>query len=89
MKNIVQVMHNPMCGGRYAFEVPLDAKLEKGDVVRVGTRHGDTIATCVTNSVMMSDEMIDMMMCGKEVTGKVLGKYEYKSFDEDEKESEK
>lgn len=82
MKNIVQVMHQGMCGGRYAFEVPLDVKLEKGDVVQVDTRHGDAIATCVTNSVMMSDEMIDMMMSGKKVTGKVLGKYEYKSFDE-------
>lgn len=87
MKNIVQVMHNPMCGSRYAFEVPLDVKLEKGDVVQVDTRHGDAIATCVTNSIFMSDEMIDMLMCGRKVTGKVLGKYEYKSFDE--KESEK
>lgn len=81
MKNIVQVIHETNCGSRYAFEVPLDVKLENGDVVLVDTRHGTAVATCVTNSVMMSDEMIDMMMYGKKVLGKVLGKFDYKPFE--------
>lgn len=79
MKNIVQVIHQEL-GTRFAFECPLDAKLKKGEIVCVNTRRGNTIATCVSDSVMMSDEMIDMMMWGKKVTGKVLGKYEYKEF---------
>lgn len=79
MKNIVQVIHQEF-GTRFAFECPLDVKLKKGEIVCVNTRRGNTIATCVSDSVMMSDEMIDMMMWGKKVTGKVLGKYEYKEF---------
>lgn len=81
MKNIVQVVHEERYNNeRYSFEVPLDVTLEKGDIVLVATKNGNRIAHCVTKTVMMSDEMIDMMMCGKKVTGKVLGKYEYKEF---------
>ena len=83
MKNIVQVIHEDICNynnERYSFEVPLDIQLEKDDVVLVATKYGNRIARCVTKTVMMSDEMIDMMMRGKKVTGKVLGKFEYKEF---------
>lgn len=81
MKNIVQVIHKDIYNNeRYSFEVPLDIQLEKDDVVLVATKYGNKIARCVTKTVMMSDEMIDMMMHGKKVTGKVLGKFEYKEF---------
>lgn len=81
MKNIVQVEHEEQYNDiRYAFEVPLDIQLEKGDVVLVATARGNKIARCVTKSVMMSDDMIDMMMYGKKVTGKVLGRYSYEEF---------
>lgn len=81
MKNIVQVIHDADYNKqRYCFEVPLDIALEKGDVVMVATKNGNRVAHCATKTVMMSDEMIDMMMWGKKVTGKVLGKFEYKEF---------
>ena len=81
MKNIVQVIHEERYNNeRYSFEAPLDVYLEKDDVVLVATKNGNKIARCVTKTVMMSDDMIDMMMYGKKVTGKVLGKFEYKEF---------
>jgi len=81
MKNIVQVIHEGDYNrGRYCFEVPLDITLEKGDVVLVATKNGNRLAHCATKTIMMSDEMVDMMMFGKKVTGKVLGKFEYKEF---------
>lgn len=82
MKNIVQVIHEGDIynRNRYCFEVPIDIILEKGEMVLVATKNGNKIARCATRTVMMSDEMIDMMMFGKKVTGKVLGKFEYKEF---------
>lgn len=81
MRNIVQVVHEERyTSGRYAFEVPIRVQLKPGDVVLVKTKAGDKIARCVTKNVMMSDDMIDMMMNGKKVTGQVLGKFEYQDF---------
>ena len=81
MRNIVQVVHEERYTiGRYAFEVPISVQLKSGDVVLVKTKAGDKIARCVTKNVMMSDDMIDMMMNGKKVTGQVLGKFEYQDF---------
>ena len=81
MRNIVQVVHEERYNsGRYAFEVPIRVQLKPGDVVLVKTKAGDKIARCVTKNVMMSDDMIDMMMNGKKVTGQVLGKFEYQDF---------
>lgn len=81
MKNIVQVIHEEgYTKDRYCFEVPLDITLAKDDVVLVATKNGNKIARCATKTVMMSDEMIDMMMWGKKVIGKVLGKFDYKEF---------
>ena len=84
MRNIVQVVHEECYNsGRYAFEVPLKVQLKPGDVVLVKTKTGDKIARCVTKNVMMTDDMIDMMMNGKKVTGRVLGKFEYQDFSAD------
>lgn len=78
--NIVQVKHEGNAK-RYTFAVPLDERLNKGDIVLVATRHGDVIAKCVTDSSCLPGRVIDMIMQGKEVTGTVVGKYEYRSFD--------
>ena len=84
MRNIVQVVHEECYNsGRYAFEVPLKVQLKPGDVVLVKTKTGDKIARCVTKNVMMTDDMIDMMMNGKKVTGQVIGKFEYQDFSAD------
>ena len=80
MLNIVQVKHKGN-DKRYTFAVPLDVELKKGDLVLVATRYGDVMAECVTDSSHLPDKIIDMIMEGKEVTGIVVGKYEYKSFD--------
>ena len=78
--NIVQVKHEGN-DKRYTFAVPLNVELKKGDMVLVSTRYGDVMAKCVTDSRLLSNGVIDMIMQGKTVTGTVLGKYEYKSFD--------
>lgn len=78
--NIVQVKHEGN-DKRYTFAVPLDVELNKGDMVLVSTSYGDVMAKCVTDSSHLPDKIIDMIMEGKEVTGTVVGKYEYKSFD--------
>lgn len=84
-RNIVQVLHEERYNNeRYSFEVPAGVHLKKGDVVLVDTSMGDKIAHCVTDSAMMSDEMISMMMNGKDVTKKVRGKFEYKAFEDTE-----
>ena len=78
--NIVQVKHEGI-ENRYTFSVPLDVELKKGAMVLVSTRYGDVMAKCVTDNRLLSNGVIDMIMQGKTVTGTVLGKYEYKSFD--------
>ena len=77
MSNIVQVrfLQDPS-KKRYTFNVPCNEKICKGDVVRI--RNKDAIAE--TNSEMLSENAIDMIMGGKEVLSWVIGKYKYDEF---------
>ena len=62
--NIVQVKHEGN-DKRYTFAVPLGVELKKGDPVLVATRYGDVMAKCVTDSRLLSNGVIDMIMQGK------------------------
>lgn len=82
MSNIVQVrfLQDPS-KKRYTFNVPCNEKICKGDVVRIRNKNdGEMIAIAETNSEMLSENAIDMIMGGKEVLSWVIGKYKYDEF---------
>ena len=82
MSNIVQVrfLQDPS-KKRYTFNVPCNEKICKGDVVRIRNKNdGEMIAIAETNSEMLSENAIDMIMGGKEVISWVIGKYKYDEF---------
>ena len=70
--NIVQIMHKgyPV---RYTFEVPEGVKLHQGDIVQVKNKRGYHIVECVTDSHEVDDELLDMIMDGKQVTADKAG----------------
>lgn len=86
IKKIVQVVHEgDYRNTRYSFEMPINEELKPGDIVCVQTKgNGKQVARCVTRGLTLNDELIDMMMCGKKVTGKVLGKYDYREYGDEE-----
>lgn len=81
MKTVVIVKHAD--GKRCMFEVPGDYVLKKGDKVLCDTKHGEVIATCVTESLKCCPEVFDMFA---ELVGatfplrKILGKYNFVKF---------
>lgn len=82
MSNIVQVrfLQDPS-KKRYTFNVPCNEKIYKGDVVRVRNKNdSEMIAIAETDSEMLSENAIDMIMGGKEVISWVIGKYKYDEF---------
>ena len=82
MSNIVQVrfLQDPF-KKRYTFNVPCNEKICKGDVVRIRNKNdSEMIAIAETNSEMLSENAIDMIMGGKEVISWVIGKYKYDEF---------
>lgn len=83
LHNIVQVVHlNEWGSKRYTFNVPGDVELQKGDLVLCETKHGNpSVARCVTDSMLVSDKILDAIMSGEKVISKVIGKYELKEFD--------
>lgn len=84
MSNIVQVrfLQDPS-KKRYTFNVPCNVKIHKGDVVRIRNKNnGEVIAIAETDSEMLSENAIDMIMGGKKVLSWVIGKYEYNGFEE-------
>ena len=80
--NIVQIMHEgyPV---RYTFEVPEGVRLHKGDIVQVKDKRGYHIVECVTDSHEVDDELLDMIMDGKQVTASVTGIYKLTEFGEE------
>lgn len=89
LHNIVQVEHLNDNGlftkKRYTFNVPDDVKLQKGDLVLCETKHGNpSVARCVTDSVFVSDKILDAIMSGKKVISKVIGKYELDDWSDTE-----
>jgi hypothetical protein len=84
VSNIVQVrfLQDPS-KKRYTFNVPCNEKIRKGDVVRIRNKNdSEMIAIAETDSEMLSENAIDMIMGGKEVISWVIGKYEYNGFEE-------
>ena len=84
MSNIVQVrfLQDPS-KKRYTFNVPCNEKICKGDVVQIRNKNdSEMIAIAETDSEMLSENAIDMIMGGKEVISWVIGKYEYNGFEE-------
>ena len=82
MSNIVQVrfLQDPS-KKRYTFNVPCNEKICKGDVVRIRNKNdSEMIAIAETDSEMLSENAIDMIMGGKEVISWVIGKYKYDEF---------
>ena len=82
MSNVVQVrfLQDPS-KKRYTFNVPCNEEIHKGDVVRIKNKNNsEMIAIAETDSEMLSENAIDMIMGGKEVISWVIGKYEYSGF---------
>ena len=82
MSNIVQVrfLQDPS-KKRYTFNVPCNEKICKGDVVRIRNKNdSEMIAIAETDSEMLSENAIDMIMGGKKVLSWVIGKYKYDEF---------
>lgn len=82
MSNIVQVrfLQDPS-KKRYTFNVPCNEKICKGDVVRIRNKNdSEMIAIAETNSEILSENAIDMIMGGKKVISWVIGKYKYDEF---------
>ena len=82
MNNIVQVrfLQDPS-KKRYTFNVPCNEKIRKGDAVRIRNKNdSEMIAIAETDSEMLSENAIDMIMGGKEVLSWVIGKYKYDGF---------
>ena len=79
--NIVQIEHKgyPV---RYTFKVPDGVKLHKGDIVQVKNKRGYHIVECVTDSHEIDEELLDMIMDGKQVTASVTGIYKLDDFNE-------
>lgn len=86
LHNIVQVVHlNEWGSKRYTFNVPDDVKLQKGDLVLCETKHGNpSVARCVTDSMLVSDKILDAIMSGEKVISKVIGKYELDDWSDTE-----
>lgn len=82
MHKIVAVKHLES-DKHYIFNVPSQIELKKGDVVRVNTRYGDKIATCVTSSQEVNDDVLKMIMQDKRVLSSVTGIYKLTEFTED------
>ena len=81
--NIVQVVHIGGFGARYTFEVPAGIKLKKGQMVQVKDKRGYHIVECVTDSHEVDEELLDMIMDGKQVTASVTGVYKLTKFGEE------
>lgn len=82
MSNVVQVRFlQDSSKKRYTFNVPCNEKICKGDVVRIRNKNdSEMIAIAETDSEILSENAIDMIMGGKEVLSWVIGKYKYDEF---------
>jgi len=78
--NIVQVRFPNDCR-RYNFMLPHGEKVEKGSYVCCETKNGRcAIAECVTDSEEVSENVVDMIMEGKNVTSKIVGVFKLDTF---------
>lgn len=84
--NIVIVKHEN-CRAKYLFLVPDGKTLNAGDLVRVNTKHGQTLATCLCDSFVVEDKTKAKYIANafgvNEPTAYVIGRYEkYENWDE-------
>lgn len=82
--NIVIVKHEN-CGQKYLFQVPENRWLKAGDLVRVRTRKGESLATCLCDNFEVDENGQEMSaICMAFGTTSplqpVVGKYEYYEF---------
>ena len=84
MHNIVQIRYkDDVNAKRYTFNVPQGITLHKGDLVRVRNCNGkEDIGFCVTDSELLSQNAVDMIMSGARVLSDVIGRYQYTAFEE-------
>lgn len=84
--NLVQIQYpNNIDRKRYTFKVPDGIVIRKNDVVRVKNRNGnEEIGIAVTSSVDVSDNIVDMIMSGKDVVSSVIGRYHYFPYEQNE-----
>ncbi len=50
MNVVVVIVKHENCGVKYVFLVPEDKMLKTGDLVKVNTKRGETLATCLCDS---------------------------------------
>ena len=80
--NIVIVKHEN-CGAKYVFLVPEDKTLKAGDLVRVNTKRGEILATCLCDSFVVDTTDREKMrnifnaFGVDEPTAYVIGKFTY------------
>lgn len=86
--NVVQVrLVEDKDAKRYTYQVPDNIQLLKGDVVRTKNMNGkECIAICVTDSEFLSENAINMIMCGNRVASSIIGIYTLDLFSANSKE---
>ena len=86
--NVVQVrLVEDKDAKRYTYQVPDNIQLLKGDVVRTKNMNGkECIAICVTDSEFLSENAINMIMCGSRVASSIIGIYTLDLFSANSKE---
>jgi len=55
MMNVVIIKHEN-CGNKFLFQVPAGEHLRAGDVVRVKTKKGTPLGTCLCDSFYIEDD---------------------------------
>lgn len=84
--NVVIVKHEN-CGAKYVFLVPDDKILRAGDLIRVNTKRGDTLATCLCDSFVVDATDKEKMKSifnafgVDEPTAYVVGKFTYDEWE--------
>lgn len=83
MNVVVVIVKHENCGAKYVFLVPEDKTLKAGDLVRVNTKRGETLATCLCDNFTVDatnkGEMKNIFNAFgvDEPTAYVIGKFTY------------
>lgn len=81
----VVIVKHENCGQKYLFEVPDNHYLSAGDLVRVETKKGETLATCLCDSFELKEDtkQFDSIVSAFGATkplAKVVGNYSYYEY---------
>lgn len=83
----VVIVKRENCGAKYVFFVPEDKTLKAGDLVRVNTKRGETLATCLCDSFTVDATDKEKMKSifnafgVDEPTAYVVGKFTYDEWE--------